>query len=130
MWSSRNNLSISATLLFILILVFRYFPKQLSDLIQTDQESIEEGSFFSLIWQAKEEIDYLNDIIRGKALIAAIIEPKKELNFDRFCQKLRSDYVKVGKKNEWVQNFHWWLFSAHFDSRKNSLFPEKKSVQL
>uniref|UniRef100_A0AC34F8B9 Glycosyltransferase family 92 protein n=1 Tax=Panagrolaimus sp. ES5 TaxID=591445 RepID=A0AC34F8B9_9BILA len=129
MWSSRNNLSISATLIFILILVFRYFPKELPDFIQVEQEEIEEGSFFALIRQAKEEIDYLNDIIRGKAEIAPVVEQQKELNSNKFCQKLRSDNVKIGKKNEWIQNFHWWLFSAHFDTRQNSLFPGKNSIQ-
>uniref|UniRef100_A0AC35GT56 Glycosyltransferase family 92 protein n=1 Tax=Panagrolaimus sp. PS1159 TaxID=55785 RepID=A0AC35GT56_9BILA len=130
MWSSRNNLSISAAFIFFLILILRYFPKDLPEITVVEQETIEDGPFLSLIYQAKEEIDYLHDIIRGKAEIAPVVESERILNFETFCQKLRIDNIKIAKKHEWTKNFRWWLFSAHFDSRQNSLFPGKNSIQI
>lgn len=131
MWSSRNKLSFSAIFILFLILLFRFKSDEVVDESGLAPEEIEmEGSFLSLIRGAKEEIDYLHDIIKGKAVIAPVVEKQKVLVVEGNCQNWKRINFEVGAKHEWIQNYHWWLFSAHLDSRPNSLFPQTNSIQV
>ena len=132
MWSSRQKLLIfNFSILFLLFLFknFDYYEIKNRELDLEESEYLDERDLIRLVKSAKEEIDYLRATVLGTAEIDPVVEAKKELIEFRSCKKLKN-IENVGSLNVWKKNGNWWLFSAFYDSRKNSLYPENDSIQV
>ncbi|TKR68570.1 hypothetical protein L596_024534 [Steinernema carpocapsae] len=76
---------------------------------------------------ALEGIKYMKDLVRGTADIAPVVaKPQTVIEYSH-CGKLAlSHLTEIG----WVENEDFYLFSAYYDRRMNSLFPANHIVQV
>uniref|UniRef100_A0A7E4ZUA3 Glycosyltransferase family 92 protein n=1 Tax=Panagrellus redivivus TaxID=6233 RepID=A0A7E4ZUA3_PANRE len=134
MWSSRPKLTASAVGLLLTLVILNELD--LPDYAIPSQTNIEpewheELAFSETFVAAKEEIEFLHQIVLGRPEVDPVVEKTQQLKEVRICRRVR--YMKpviVAANKDWVQNGQWWLYSAHVDRRENSLFPGQNSVQI
>ena len=125
MWSSRKGLIIQnlAILGVIILIRLESRPKSLDD----NYEPASNPVFLDTIRSALDAVYYLQDMERGRAHVAPVVEERKTIVMRRPCQ---NNVERVFNEEGWIRNGPWHLFSAYVDLRNNSLYPGKASVQV
>ncbi|KAK0415887.1 hypothetical protein QR680_012174 [Steinernema hermaphroditum] len=76
---------------------------------------------------ALDAMKYMKDLARGTAFIAPVVaKPEKLIEYSR-CEDLKISQVA---STGWIAAGDFYLFSAYYDQRMNSVFPGQHIVQL
>ncbi|KAH7713956.1 Protein Y47D3B.4 [Aphelenchoides avenae] len=125
MWSSRKGLILQNLAILGVIILIRLEPRPKP--IGDNREPAENRLFLDTIRNALDAVYYLQDMERGRAHVAPVVEEPKAVVMRRPCQ---NHVERVFNEEGWIRNGPWHLFSAYADLRNNSLYPGKASVQI
>lgn len=125
MWSTRRCVLVQNLILLALIIVIRLElrPTPSPDTSEPDENPL----FLDTVRNALDAIYYLQDMERGRAYIAPVVEDPQAIVLRRPCQ---NNVERVFRDGGWIRNGIWHVFSAYVDLRNNSLYPGKASVQV
>ncbi|VDP19302.1 unnamed protein product [Heligmosomoides polygyrus] len=77
---------------------------------------------------ALDSMRYLHDMQKGKAEIRDVVE--KEQSVVEYYWLCRIDWFETVSSEVWTENDGLFLYSAHLDTRNNSLYPRNDAIQL
>ncbi|VDN27079.1 unnamed protein product [Gongylonema pulchrum] len=128
-WNSRSRLlriSICLTLLNISLSIFRDFLDEPTEAkFKTDNRN--GGDFDEDMDYVLETIQYMHDLKIGKAEIRPVVE--KEAKVRQYWWRCRLAKPNIVVLNDWLQNDDLSVYSATYDRRHSSLYPNNHVVQ-
>ncbi|CAI5444753.1 unnamed protein product [Caenorhabditis angaria] len=119
----------SSYLIFIAVfLVFFYFFGSIQDFELEDQENNYEDNFDPI----EDEIfvkNYLELMQKNRAPARPVIEKEQKIIENRWCFLAAPKIMKNPREN-WLKVAGIEIFSAYYDDRPNSLFPDNSAIQV
>ncbi|MFH4984068.1 hypothetical protein AB6A40_010777 [Gnathostoma spinigerum] len=125
LWNSRSRLAVFAGVLALLVGVLRLCR---DDLTVQSTGIVYSNSFSNDVDYDLDTLQYMYDLHKGSAHIRPVIEkPRKVHEFWR-CLLPVPSYIT--RNASWVKNGRLYLYSAYYDDRPNSLYPNHHSIQV
>ncbi|KAM3724671.1 Beta-1,4-galactosyltransferase galt-1 [Dirofilaria immitis] len=129
-WNSRIRLAyISCILLFIRITLdqLRIYLKD-SEKEQYQLDNNDGGSFTDDMDYVLETMQYMYELKLGKAKIRPVVEEAKKIKQYWWRCYLKMPTIVIA--NDWFQNDDLYIYSATYDRRRNSLYPNNHIVEI
>ncbi|VDO25410.1 unnamed protein product [Brugia timori] len=129
-WNSRVRLACISCLLILLRITLDqlriYLNNSKSENYQTENDN--EGSYTNDMDYILETMQYMHDLKLGKAEIRPVIEETRKVR--EYWWRCNLKMPKVVIANDWFQNDDLYVYSATYDRRRNSLYPNNHVVQV
>ncbi|CAG9534530.1 unnamed protein product [Cercopithifilaria johnstoni] len=136
-WNSRIRLAYISCLLILLKISFVqlriYLKNSKIELYQTkngnnNDENDEGRSFTDDMDYALETMQYMYDLKIGKAEIRPVVEEAKKVR--EYWWRCHLKMPTAVRENDWFQNDDLYVYSATYDRRLSSLYPDNHVIQM
>ncbi|KAL4002974.1 Glycosyltransferase 92 family protein [Acanthocheilonema viteae] len=135
-WNSRTRLACISCLLLLLKISFDqlriYLENSKSQQYQTkndnNEDGSDEGSFTNDMDYVLETMQYMYDLKLGKAEIRPVVEQERKVRQYWWQCHLKMPTAVI--RNDWFQNDDLYVYSATYDRRRSSLYPNNHVIQI